>query len=76
MSSVRHESLSKLILFGVASLRRALTEYIDHHHLERNHQGKANLLLFPSPEVEPNSTTVRCRDRLDGLPKFYSRAAA
>jgi hypothetical protein len=30
--------LSKLILFGEASLRRALTAFIDHYHQERNHQ--------------------------------------
>jgi hypothetical protein len=47
MCSIRQECLSKLILFGKASLRRALIEYIDHHHFERNHQGKGNLLLFP-----------------------------
>jgi hypothetical protein len=29
--SARQECLSKLILFGEASLRRALTEYIEHH---------------------------------------------
>ena len=45
--SVKTETLSKLILFGEASLRRALTEFIDHYHAERNHQGKSNLLLFP-----------------------------
>ena len=49
--SIRQECLSKLILFGEASLRRALNEYIEHHHFERNHQGKGNLLLFPSPDV-------------------------
>ena len=75
VGSVRQECLSKLILFGEASLRRALNEYIDHHHLERNHQGKGNLLLFPSPDVAPKSKTVRCRDRLGGLLKFYSRVA-
>ena len=75
--SLRQECLSKLILFGEASLRRALTEYIEHHHFERNHQGKGNLLLFPSPDVplSPKSRTVRCRDRLGGLLKFYSRVA-
>ena len=41
VNSIRQECLSKLILFGEASLRRALTEYIEHHHFERNHQGKA-----------------------------------
>jgi putative transposase len=72
---VRRHHESKLILFGEASLRWALNEYIDHHHCERNHQGKGNLLLFPSPDVPPNCMTVRYRDRLGGLLKFYSRAA-
>jgi hypothetical protein len=39
--SLRQECLSKLILFGETSLRRALTEYIEHHHFERNHRVKA-----------------------------------
>src|ERR1700687_2569525 len=30
--SIRQECLSKLILFGEASLRRALSEFIDHYH--------------------------------------------
>ena len=47
VSSVRQECLSKLILVGEASLRRGLSEFIEHYHCERNHQGKDNLLLFP-----------------------------
>ena len=39
--------MSKVILFGELSLRRALSEYVDHYHEERNHQGKDNVLLFP-----------------------------
>jgi putative transposase len=50
VGSVRQECLSKLILFGEASFRRVLTEYIDHYHFERNHQGKGNLLLFPGSD--------------------------
>ena len=75
VGSVRQECLSKLILFGETSLRRALTEYIDHPHFERNHQGKGNLLLFPSPDVAPKCRTVHRRDRMGGLLKFYSRVA-
>jgi putative transposase len=77
VGAIRQECLSKLILFGEASLRRALNEYIDHHHFERNHQGKGNVLLFPAPAVPLTtlSGTVHCRDRLGGLLKFYSRAA-
>src|SRR5713226_2666396 len=46
--SVKQECLSKLILFGEASLRRAITAFLEHYHAERNHQGKGNVLLFPS----------------------------
>ena len=49
--SVKDECLSKLILFGESSLRRALTAYVAHFHRERNHQGKDNLLLFPDDEA-------------------------
>jgi hypothetical protein len=44
--SVKEECLSKVILFGERSLRRALSEYVE-HFAERNHHGKGNVLLFP-----------------------------
>src|SRR6266550_2704731 len=64
--SIRQECLSKLVLFGETSLRRALSEFIEHYHCERNHQGKGNLLLFPPPDgpLKPKPRTVRCRERL------------
>src|SRR5262249_60164686 len=43
--SVKEECLCKVILFGERSPRRALSEYIEHFHAERNHQGKGNVLL-------------------------------
>ena len=49
--TVKEECLSKLILFGEASLRRALREFEAHYHTERNHQGKGNVLLFPCAEA-------------------------
>src|SRR5690349_9553782 len=44
--SVKEECLSRLILFGESSLRRALQQYIVHYHAERNHQGKDNRSCF------------------------------
>ena len=73
--SVKDECLSKLILFGEPALRTTLRAYLDHFHGERNHQGKDNLLLFPTDEI-PSEGVVRCRERLGGLLKFYHRAAA
>ena len=73
--SVKDECLSKLILFGEPALRTALRAYVEHFHGERNHQGKDNLLLFPR-EAIGQAGSVRCRERLGGLLKFYHRAAA
>ena len=74
--SVKSECLSKLILFGERSLRRAVDEYLEHYHRERNHQGKDNLLLFPAEELHPGRRrAVRCRERLGGLLKHYTNAA-
>jgi putative transposase len=74
--SVKEECLSKLILFGERSLRRALTEYVAHFHAERNHQGKGNVLLFPPVAVRHRAGAVRCRERLGGLLRYYDREAA
>ena len=41
--SVKEECLSRLILFGEASLQHALHEYVEHYHHERNHQGRGNV---------------------------------
>ncbi|MBV8831763.1 MAG: DDE-type integrase/transposase/recombinase [Acidobacteriaceae bacterium] len=75
--SIKSECLSKLILFGEDSLRRAVTQFIEHYHLERPHQGKDNQLLFPSLVRSPsqNFSCIQCHERLGGLLKFYQRAA-
>jgi transposase InsO family protein len=78
VKSVKEEVLSKLILFGEASLRRALNEYLVHYHRERNHQGRGNVLLFPMSRQSAASTdrSIRCRERLGGLLTYYHRVAA
>jgi putative transposase len=75
--SIKTECLSKLILFGEASLRRTITEFLKHYHHERNHQGKENMLLFPAPGPPSSrlNPAVACHERLGGLLKFYQRAA-
>jgi len=76
VGSIKTECLSKLILFGEVSLRRAVTQFLAHYHLERPHQGKGNQLLFPSPVRSPsqNAGRIQCHERLGGLLKFYQRA--
>jgi hypothetical protein len=61
-----------------AALRRVLSEYLVHFHRERNHQGKGNVLLFPMNRQSAlnSDRSVRCRERLGGLLKYYHREAA
>jgi putative transposase len=73
---VKEECLSKIILFGERSLRRALSEYLDHYHTERNHQGKDNVLLFPCAPRRHRQGPVQCRERLGGLLRYYHQEAA
>lgn len=51
--SVKEECLSKLILFGEGSLRRAVEEFVAHYHGERNHQGrvKNNFEFYQCPRI-------------------------
>jgi transposase len=78
VKSVKEECLSKMILFGEQSLRRTLREYLAHYHAERNHQGKDNVLLFPTATKAINRVdgSIGCKERLGGLLKYYHRDAA
>ena len=70
--SVKEECLARLILCGEAALCRALHEYVEHYHHERNHQGKGNVLLFPSYSQDRESDgPIQCRERLGGLLRIW-----
>jgi Integrase core domain len=71
--SIREECLDRLILFGERRLGRALAEFVAHYHGERNHQGLGNELIDRQPVA--GATRVRCRDRLEGLLRYYHCAA-
>jgi len=55
-----------------------LSEYLVHYHVERNHQGKDNVLLFPAvtKAMKRADGSVACKERLGGLLKYYHRQAA
>jgi putative transposase len=78
--SIKEETLSRLILFGERALRHALTEYVAHYHQERQerpHQGQGNIVLIPLPSQRvEHGGSIRCRERLGGLLKYYDHEAA
>ncbi|HEU4734843.1 MAG TPA: integrase core domain-containing protein, partial [Kofleriaceae bacterium] len=77
--SIKSECLSKLVPLGESHLLRAVSEYIEHYHLERNHQGVGNRLLTPAEQAARpanGNAPVERRERLGGLLSFYHRRAA
>jgi hypothetical protein len=75
--SVKEEALSRFLLFGERVLWHVLNQYILHYHQERPHQGKGNVLLFPSARVDQGPEgSIQCRERLGGLLKYDHRKAA
>ena len=76
MRSIRSECLSRVILFGEASLRYAVKRYVAHYHHERNHQGLDGRLIEPEPGVGAAEGPIVRRMRLGGLLNYYYRIAA
>lgn len=69
--SIKEECLSRLIIVGERHLRYAINEYMQHYHLERNHQGLENRLILNARQERPRSDDYVCRERLGGLLKYY-----
>jgi putative transposase len=72
--SVKEECLDRMIPLGERHFRRAVTEFVDHYHWERNHQGLENALIAGTPAID-TAGRVHRRSRLGGLLNYYERAA-
>jgi transposase InsO family protein len=72
--SIKEECLDRLIPIGDRHFRRAVAEYVEHYHGERNHQGLDNRLITGPPIIQM-ANRVRRRPRLGGLLNFYERTA-
>ena len=73
--SIKDECLDRMIFVGQASLRRAVAEYTEHYHEERNHQGLENRLIVPAA-TQANDGAVHRHTRLGGTLNFYYRQTA
>ena len=74
--TIKESCLDRMILVGEGSLRRAVGEFIEHYHRERNHQGLGNQLIVPLAAQTIGDGRILCRERLGGLLKYYHRPAA
>jgi putative transposase len=73
--SIKEERLERMVLIGEKSLRRAVGQFCEHYHLERNHQGLENKIIEPDFRSDREGE-VNCRERLGGLLRYYYRDAA
>lgn len=74
--TIKESCLERMILFGEGSLRKAISEFVTHYHIERNHQGLDNRLITPI-ESKPDVTgAVHRHERLGGMLSYYYRDAA
>ena len=76
MRTMKSECQNKMIFYGEDSLRRALKEFTEHYHTERNHQGIGNEIIARGHEVGRTSGEIQCNERLGGMLKYYYRDAA
>jgi len=65
-----------MILFSETSLRKAVSEFVTHYHIERNHQGLDNRLITPTGNITQPDGIVHRRERLGGMLSYYYREAA
>jgi putative transposase len=70
--SIKYECLDRMLIFGETHLRYVISEYMNHYHEERAHQGLDNKIIDPPPD---GNGEIVCQERLGGLLKFYRKAA-
>jgi hypothetical protein len=67
--------LDRIVPLDERHLRAAVRAFVVHYHEERPHQGLSNALIAPKV-TKVGEGSLRCRERLGGVLKFYYRAAA
>ena len=74
--TIKESCLERMILFGEASLRKTIAEFVAHYHLERNHQGLGNRLITAQEPQNNLHGPIGRRGRLGGMLNYYYRQAA
>ena len=74
--SIKEPCHEKAIFFGEGSLRKAIHEFVEHYHGERNHQGTGNHTIQLNPEHLIAKGKIRKSARLGGMLNYYYRDAA
>ncbi len=74
--SVKSECLAQIIPLGERHLRHAVSEYMEHYHVERNHQGIGNERIDDQGGDFDLSSGIERRERLGQMLNYYYKRAA
>jgi transposase InsO family protein len=74
--SIKSECLNHVVPLGERHLRTLVTEFVQHYHVERTHQGLANALIVERAATANDNGRVKRHKRLGGMLSFYHRTAA
>ncbi len=72
--SIKSECLDRMIFVGESSLQSAISEYVEHYHAERAHQGIGNRRIHGVDSTGHGKVVVH--ERIGGLLKHYHSRAA
>ena len=86
VQTIKKECINHFIVFGEKQMSLLCTEFSEHYQLGRPHQGLENerpthtrtkkSAKLPDPVGTIRGSDIRCKERLGGLLKSYSRKAA
>ena len=86
VQTIKQECIDHFIVFGEKHMSLLCSEFREHYHLERPHHGLENERptqmktktsgRLPNPVDTVQLSNIRCKERLGGLLKSYSRNAA
>jgi transposase InsO family protein len=76
IQTIQQECLDKFIAFSQEHLDLLTSEFIEHYHKERPHQGRGNVPLTGLPRLASGEGEIVCRERLGGVLRHYYREAA
>jgi len=79
IGSIERECLDHFIAIGETHLNLLVSEYVQHYHEERAHQGIGNIPLTGEPNPPDDIPTLKmldCKERLGGVLKYFPRKAA
>jgi len=79
VKTIRGECLDHFVIFAERHLRHLIKQFIEHHLMERYHQGIGSQIIKPKTSPSNDNAIlgpIECRSRLGGLLRYYHRKAA